>query len=586
MKLLAKIGLKLFSKRLKKTGHASLQTTLRRARITTPVLEYIAAARVLLIIGWAGGMIIVSFFGCLLGASPLSSVLLAVLLAPVVGLGIYEAVMAYPSVRAGKLRNEIDLMVPDVASYLYAANSGGIGLCESFKSLSKLEEEYGEAAKECGMVVREVEYFGRDIPTALVNAAEASPSEKFRDFLLSLVTVVQAGGSIPNYFADKSRQYRSESAHHQKRFLETLGLLAEAYVIGLGLGPMLAVILLVTLGAAGMFYSAALYAVVYVVIPAGSIGFLIILSSLTKEFRGRKMEAASGGFTPSCSLKGTFIHKLEEFRASIGKSPLRVLLISVPAAAVVLVVSFLTLGINEGSVVSATVIAIVPVMLIYEVETRRIREIEKWLPDFLRGLSSAIRSGLSLPRAISAVSATRLGALTPHLKMMQARISWGGTSEEALTGFAKSTKSASVSRVVTLMKGSITAGGKTDVILDISSEDILAAQSQERERSGVTLSYMIVIYVAFAVFVFTAFSLNSFLLVLSPKAPAGESVLMFTSGINPTIVKQMFFHAILIQGFCSGLVAGKMSEGNILAGIKHSMIMVLIGYLVFTFFMF
>ena len=438
------------------------------------------------------------------------------------------------------------------------------------------------------MVVREVEYFGHDIPTALANAAEASPSEKFRDFLSSLLTVVQTGGNIPNYFADKSKQYRSESAQQQKRTLETLGVLAEAYVIGLGLGPMLMIILLMTLGTMGMFYGAVLYIVIYVVIPVGSMGFLIVLGSLIRERVGGKMKTVPERSPRKgrSKRKRTFAAALRGLRASIGKNPLYAMTISAPVAVAFLVISLLVWGINEGPVVGAVVITILPVMLIYERESRRIKGIERWLPDFLRAVSSAIRSGLPLSRAISTLSAARLGALTPYLKKMQADIHWGGTSEEALTKFAESTKSTSVSRVVTLMKGSTLAGGKTDVVLDIASEDILAAQTEERERSGVMSSYMIVVYVTFATFVFTAFSLSSFLFALSPQVSAagGGGVPLLMSGINPVVAKQLFFHATLVQGFCSGLIAGKMSGGNVLAGLKHSLIMLVAGYLIFALF--
>jgi flagellar protein FlaJ len=47
---------------------------------------------------------------------------------------------------------------------------------------------------------------------------------------------------------------------------------------------------------------------------------------------------------------------------------------------------------------------------------------------------------------------------------------------------------------------------------------------------------------------------------------------------------RMFFHGALIQGFCSGLIAGVMGEGNVLSGLKHSVIMLTIGYLLFTLF--
>jgi flagellar protein FlaJ len=41
----------------------------------------------------------------------------------------------------------------------------------------------------------------------------------------------------------------------------------------------------------------------------------------------------------------------------------------------------------------------------------------------------------------------------------------------------------------------------------------------------------------------------------------------------------------LVQGFFGGLVAGKMGEGSISAGLKHSLIMILLGYVALKFFM-
>jgi flagellar protein FlaJ len=47
---------------------------------------------------------------------------------------------------------------------------------------------------------------------------------------------------------------------------------------------------------------------------------------------------------------------------------------------------------------------------------------------------------------------------------------------------------------------------------------------------------------------------------------------------------RIFFHAAVIQGFCSGLIAGVMGEGSVLSGLKHSLIMITIGYLLFILF--
>jgi flagellar protein FlaJ len=48
-------------------------------------------------------------------------------------------------------------------------------------------------------------------------------------------------------------------------------------------------------------------------------------------------------------------------------------------------------------------------------------------------------------------------------------------------------------------------------------------------------------------------------------------------------LRRIFLHLTLVQGFFSGLVAGKMGEGSVSAGLKHSLIMMLVGYVVLKF---
>ncbi len=46
----------------------------------------------------------------------------------------------------------------------------------------------------------------------------------------------------------------------------------------------------------------------------------------------------------------------------------------------------------------------------------------------------------------------------------------------------------------------------------------------------------------------------------------------------------LMFHSTLIQAFASGLVAGKMGQGSVYMGLKHSVTMIMITYVVFTMF--
>jgi flagellar protein FlaJ len=47
------------------------------------------------------------------------------------------------------------------------------------------------------------------------------------------------------------------------------------------------------------------------------------------------------------------------------------------------------------------------------------------------------------------------------------------------------------------------------------------------------------------------------------------------------MIKLTLFHAALIQGFLSGLVAGQLGSGDVWSGLKHSVILMLMSYVLF-----
>ncbi|MDY6959771.1 MAG: hypothetical protein SVK08_11525 [Halobacteriota archaeon] len=105
---------------------------------------------------------------------------------------------------------------------------------------------------------------------------------------------------------------------------------------------------------------------------------------------------------------------------------------------------------------------------------------------------------------------------------------------------------------------------KLDVKLDKKpARDLLS----KRVVDPAVISIFIV-YLAYIIFV------TMILVIILKFLPSimQEEELFFD--ISP--VKEVLFHAVIIQGFFSGLVAGQFKEGKISAGLKHSVIMVLI----------
>ena len=71
---------------------------------------------------------------------------------------------------------------------------------------------------------------------------------------------------------------------------------------------------------------------------------------------------------------------------------------------------------------------------------------------------------------------------------------------------------------------------------------------------------------------------------ISEAGTGGTSISGFggAGSVSTEVFGSLFLGLILIQGFFCGLVIGKLSEGNVKAGIKHSVIITALAYLITT----
>ncbi len=89
-------------------------------------------------------------------------------------------------------------------------------------------------------------------------------------------------------------------------------------------------------------------------------------------------------------------------------------------------------------------------------------------------------------------------------------------------------------------------------------------------------------YLIFFVFIFILVILQTFLLPALPST-TGTDVSDTGAEIPPELFAQTFINFIIVQGFFAGLATGKMAEGSLVAGFKHSLMLITIGYTIFSF---
>ena len=172
-------------------------------------------------------------------------------------------------------------------------SSAGITPTEIFKSLSK-QKIYGELREEALWIYRDVSLLGRDIISAIKANIQRTPSEKFKEFLQGAVVTVQSGGALKPYFMSKADQYMRENRIAQKQTIESLGVMAEAYVTAAVAGVLLVIIIIPLLsvisqtgGAIGSSSSGGdlgfMNIFAFVLIPGVHLAFTYVLSSMTQR---------------------------------------------------------------------------------------------------------------------------------------------------------------------------------------------------------------------------------------------------------------------------------------------------------------
>jgi archaeal flagellar protein FlaJ len=226
----------------------------------------------------------------------------------------------------------------------------------------------------------------------------------------------------------------------------------------------------------------------------------------------------------------------------------------------------------------AVVITVFPPAVLDYVDYRWKRSIDKHLPDLFRSIVQAQRSGMTLPQALEEASKRNYGSLTKELKKMVAQMSWGVSFEDALQSFSKRINTALVGRTVPLILEAQRSGGKVEKVFEPMEKFVQTTLTFDSERKNQTRPYLAIIYVAFFVFLFTIVMLFKSFFVDVSDLSITQATLM-----TPTEARSIFFHMSAIQAFFGGLVAGKMGEGTVGGGLKHSVILLTCGYLAFKF---
>jgi flagellar protein FlaJ len=528
----------------------------------------------------------------------------------------YNVMTGFPGLLKKHRATRINLSLHSAVAYMYAMQRGGAELNTIFASLADNAGIFGEVAVEFRQFVRDVEYFGFDLITALKHLAETTPSDKFRDFIQDLLSVIDSGAGMGEFFSGRVRTYQEEARFELKQFITTLEFVAETYVTLFVAGPLFLIIIMVVMGLIGGMGLTALSVVCYALIPIGSVLFIVFLSMISEKMEGieryvkarllheffdvqvRKKVGEEAQFAQLA-----FYDRIRRFRDFLRNPfkafiliPVRTFYVTAPVGIIYMILALLSVPINldlqtkmmilDDHLVIAGLIVIVPFAIFYQLWKRKVMGIEAAIPEFLDRMSGIQEVGLTIAQGLGLMVRTNLGILSYEIKRIKRDMDWGANVEEALMRFEHRVRTPSIARTVTLITKASYMSGDIGEILKIAASDARMSEILKKERTTSMLIYLAIIYLAFAVFIFVVGVIVTMFLPLLLKSGAQSIATRGgtagASTISGDTFRLLVYHATLIQGLFSGLLAGHMGEGSITAGIKHVCILLIIALVAFN----
>jgi len=238
----------------------------------------------------------------------------------------------------------------------------------------------------------------------------------------------------------------------------------------------------------------------------------------------------------------------------------------------------INININDWFVLSLALFLGIPAFLIYLREARKLKAMDDNLPFLLREIADSQRIGMHLPRAIAEAAKRNYGPLTPDLKKLAAKVSWGVSFRDAMMSFRDNVNTTLTRQATILILEAEKSGGELEKIFDSATNHIQEQLDIKREREDSIQPYIFIIYISFLIFCVVIFVLFSTFFEQFGSFP------LIVNNVETIVIpihafRVVFLYLIASQAFFSGLTAGKMGNGSIKVGTVHATALLIIGFL-------
>ncbi|WEL19837.1 type II secretion system F family protein [Candidatus Nanohalococcus occultus] len=290
-----------------------------------------------------------------------------------------------------------------------------------------------------------------------------------------------------------------------------------------------------------------------------------------------------------------------------------------------------------GSVIIlGLLIGVLPYGLLSFLKNRALKEMEDQFPSFLKDLAESKKGGMTIIQAFDSAKETDYGRLNGEVEKIHNQLSWGVPFPKVMERFSKRMSDSSViQELVSILLQSFKSGGNITKTIESIADDATKLKETIQKKNSMVKQQIAIMYIIYLLFIGITiglyFMMGQLMGLGSPgegalggldfisggeggsttpsfcgpnldfSAPMCESAKVFgfvpenitETGFqteysqrygygNMAYYKSLLFLMLMIQGACTGAVAGQISSGTPSAGVKHALIMLPAAFAIFV----
>ena len=238
------------------------------------------------------------------------------------------------------------------------------------------------------------------------------------------------------------------------------------------------------------------------------------------------------------------------------------------------------------------IIALIPVAYVTYSNYRYVKSVEKNIPRFLRDILESTDSGIILPSALIRTSLSDYGPISREMGIAMTKFSLGYDFKDSVMESCARLKHPFMLQVGMIIVEAYSAGGKMHDVLNSSVVLFNGLEQYTEEKESELRPYTQLVYISIVIFLVIALIINSQFIAPLSHLPVGTQGTTFGSAgskfsinlaaIPPSYFESIFFIAGMFESIFGGIVVGKIVDGSATAGLRHSLILLVITVIVFN----